>query len=238
MPRASIRLSAMKSYYDEEKQARTEIVKRRATARASFVDDWGKDQAESKTWRSRASVIGRSSVFNSGLSSMSKSRSSMAIMFERSSSVGRFTTLFNSRELGSRVNLKSNENSKQELHRKETKVSFSNVNIQEYQSTICDNPSCRLGPPVSLDWKIENSYVVDVDAFETGRGEPRDMKNMVLDCETRINIVDDSGCSKPDIYEMMKSVRKTRIQRKKTLTFLKMAPLEEALEVNCNCKGI
>jgi len=32
-------------------------------------------------------------------------------------------------------------------------VSFSNVNIREYEITICDHPETSVGPSISLGWK-------------------------------------------------------------------------------------
>eukprot|EP01082_Thalassiosira_pseudonana_P003336 g3571.t1 g3571 contig12:2345064-2346452(+) len=52
-------------------------------------------------------------------------------------------------------------------------VSFNSVAVREYDRTIGDNPSCRSGPPLSLDWSYSKASERNLDAYEEERSTQR-----------------------------------------------------------------
>ena len=46
------------------------------------------------------------------------------------------------------------------------RVSFHQIEIREYPRCLGDNPSVTFGPPMSIGWKHNQSYVLDVDQYE------------------------------------------------------------------------
>ena len=60
-------------------------------------------------------------------------------------------------------------------------VSFSTVEVREYNQTLGDNPSVRFGPPIQLDWDytLANDVPEDLDLYEARRG-PRRRKHKYL----------------------------------------------------------
>ena len=59
-------------------------------------------------------------------------------------------------------------------------VSFSNVNIREYEITICDHPETSVGPSISLGWKYNENLSFNMNTYELikdAKGR-RDCKNV------------------------------------------------------------
>ena len=59
-------------------------------------------------------------------------------------------------------------------------VSFSNVNIREYEITICDHLETSVGPSISLGWKYNENLSFNMNTYELikdAKGR-RDCKNV------------------------------------------------------------
>ena len=48
-------------------------------------------------------------------------------------------------------------------------VSFSQLEIREYDICLSDHPSCSYGPPIQLDWDYTTQRVVDIEDYESQR---------------------------------------------------------------------
>lgn len=57
----------------------------------------------------------------------------------------------------------SKEDSK---HGSKRRVSFKNIEIREYPRCLGENPSVSAGPPISIGWRHNQSYVLDLDQYE------------------------------------------------------------------------
>ena len=56
-------------------------------------------------------------------------------------------------------------------------VSFSRLNIRQYERVLGDNPSCSSGPSVSLGWKYKDVPSMDIDAYEFRRSRRHMLNN-------------------------------------------------------------
>mmetsp|Transcript_18727 Transcript_18727/g.22955 ORF Transcript_18727/g.22955 Transcript_18727/m.22955 type:complete len:304 (-) Transcript_18727:2740-3651(-) len=109
--------------------------------------------------------------------------------------------------------------SRRSLRRISSQVSFTNVEVREYDRTIGDNPSCMSGPPISLDWSYSNVSEVSVDENE----KIRDMRRRRIKNPTRMAkhkrleiLKNDLGYSEEEIKAA--TTEKKQIQRSRSLT--------------------
>lgn len=82
------------------------------------------------------------------------------------------------------------------------KVSFQFVDIREYECTLCDNPACSAGPPISLDWKYNDEYRQDFRSYEAKRYIKRIRKKneLRLPSWVREKMLKELGFSSDQIY--------------------------------------
>jgi len=133
---------------------------------------------------------------------------------------------------GSDVSASSNLSTSGNMKRS---VSFSAVNVREYDRTIGDNPSCRSGPPLSLDWSYTKATTKNLDEFELERSSQRHLyknKLHVNKYRRRNMLAFHWGHSQ----EEMKTARNhtKKLQRQRSLTQI-LLPIHMAHEV---CIGI
>jgi len=96
-------------------------------------------------------------------------------------------------------------------------VSFSSIQVREYNMTLGDHPVSKLGPPVSLDWNYESENVVDLDAYEKARQPRRHRRKLKLSYKDREKILlHDRGFSKDEVREAWLSAIEIRKQRRET----------------------
>lgn len=53
--------------------------------------------------------------------------------------------------------------------KKTTRVSFSSIQVREYERIVGDHPDTKVGPPVSIGWKFVENHEVDIDQYEADR---------------------------------------------------------------------
>ena len=118
-------------------------------------------------------------------------------------------------------------------------VSFTSVDVREYDRTVGENPSCRSGPPLSLDWSYAKKYEKpkSLDEYETEREGERvqSMQKLHVNKYRRKNLL---SFNWDKSEEEMKSARKEtkKIQRQRSLTLM-MLPLHKVEEAFINVKG-
>ena len=49
--------------------------------------------------------------------------------------------------------------------RRERRVSFDQVSVREYNIELGDNPSCSMGPPLTIGWEFDYIGSVNLDEF-------------------------------------------------------------------------
>ena len=115
--------------------------------------------------------------------------------------------------------------------RRRGSVGFKEIQIREYDQTLGDNPSVSYGPPISLDWEYTEKTPVDLDDFESHRGERRSLREMQMNYYHRKNtLMWKIGHSDEELKKATKEVNKQRFQRGVTKYFLRMSKLEEAAQ--------
>lgn len=121
------------------------------------------------------------------------------------------------------------DNSKSES-RRNRHVAFGDVELRRYFITLGDNPSCRIGPPVSLGWEYEEFTTLPVDDYETIRQPKRRSRlhQLVLNMYQRQGIMNRIGIDPEEIESIEKEMK--RIQRQRSITAA-LAPFSKVEEV-------
>jgi len=118
-------------------------------------------------------------------------------------------------------------------------VSFTSVDVREYDQTIGDNPSCRSGPPLSLDWSYSKKHKQPntLDQYEIERQDrARSLSQLHVTKYRRRNLLSFNwGHSE----EEMKSARQEtkKLQRQRSMTQM-LLPLHMAQEAFISVKGV
>lgn len=112
-------------------------------------------------------------------------------------------------------------------------VSFHSVDIREYDRTIGDNPSCRSGPPLSLDWSYSKKYEQPkcLDEYEKER-EPERVQHWnklhVNKYRRRNLLAFNWGHSEEELKSARQETKKLQRQRSMTQMLLPIHLAEEA----------
>jgi len=113
-------------------------------------------------------------------------------------------------------------------------VSFSNLQIREYDLTLGDHPSCSYGPPVSLGWDYRDAAVVPLEKYEKARSNKfprRKSSQLVLSYNVRkYLLLKTAGYTKAELREAMKEVERIKHERKMTDMMAPLEPLDEVME--------
>jgi len=96
-------------------------------------------------------------------------------------------------------------------------VSFHKVKIREYDMSIGDNPSCRLGPPVGITWNYKKEVATDLDVHENERGERRGLRELLITTSDRYDIIKESGVSSREIANTVRKVNRAKTRRVQTV---------------------
>jgi hypothetical protein len=93
-------------------------------------------------------------------------------------------------------------------------VSFSHLQVREYDITLGDNPSVSSGLPVSLDWSYDpNERVAPVDAFEAVRVR-RNSSELILTDRQRDDLLMRPDITQQDVTAVLQDVAAARLERK------------------------
>mmetsp|Transcript_23699 Transcript_23699/g.51279 ORF Transcript_23699/g.51279 Transcript_23699/m.51279 type:complete len:457 (-) Transcript_23699:49-1419(-) len=111
-------------------------------------------------------------------------------------------------------------------------VSFHSVNVRQYDRTVGDNPSCRSGPPLSLDWgyKKENAKCLDEYELERSTSRAKSLSKLHVNKYKRRNLLAFQwGHSEAEMKEARLSTKKLQRQRSMTQMLLPVHMAEEAM---------
>lgn len=100
-------------------------------------------------------------------------------------------------------------------------VSFSKLDIREYDIAISDHPSCSCGPPIQLGWSYNEQKDLKLEEYETIRSSSRSREDMLLSYHTRNYLLREyAGCSREEIENSIKEVE--RVKRDRLITDMLM----------------
>jgi len=108
-------------------------------------------------------------------------------------------------------------------------ISFSTLEIREYNITIGDNPGGRQGPPVSLDWNYcpDSTVKMCIETYEEHRGQRRSKPEMYMSGSIRMwTLMKENGFSMREIRDASKAAESIRKDRKKSIKNKKIHDLQ------------
>mmetsp|Transcript_6998 Transcript_6998/g.9380 ORF Transcript_6998/g.9380 Transcript_6998/m.9380 type:complete len:214 (+) Transcript_6998:22-663(+) len=115
--------------------------------------------------------------------------------------------------------------------RRDLSVSFSAVEIREFEIQIGDNPSVSSGPPLTIAWDHFNEAKVDIDTYEANCPQRRDRNQILLPYKERWRrLAEEANMTEDEIFEETKKVNVARRKRAETISNLDGAQWEERLE--------
>jgi hypothetical protein len=108
-------------------------------------------------------------------------------------------------------------------------VSFTSLEIREFNMTLGDHPSAVSGPPVMLDREpASEKRIITLDEYERMRGPRRGRKQLKLSFQQRRALLEkERGFTSMEIYEAWKEALLIRQQRQETL---KRGPLLNTMD--------
>lgn len=109
-------------------------------------------------------------------------------------------------------------------------IGFSTVTIRFYERILTENPSTIQGPSIGIGWTFEEKPSMDLNTYESERGEPLPSWRLVLNREERETLLSELGVSSSEIAAGVRRNNKARQQRRQTVQNLKAIKIEEALE--------
>ena len=119
-------------------------------------------------------------------------------------------------------------------------VSFSRLEIREYDIAISDHPSCSYGPPIQLGWQYRDRKAVGLEEYEKKREPRRNMNQLVLSYNVRrYLLLKRAGYSKGEIQQAMDEVERVKRERLITDMLLPTSKIDEVVEeIFDSVKGI
>jgi hypothetical protein len=88
-------------------------------------------------------------------------------------------------------------------------VSFSSLEIREYEVVIGDHPCCSRGVPVSLGWEYSEAGPLNLDEYEEGRSPRRSRFDLRTSSEERSDILSDVA-SQGDLRRAQRKMHRVR----------------------------
>lgn len=116
--------------------------------------------------------------------------------------------------------------------RLQRKVSFGEIEIRPYFTTLGDNPGSSWGAPIMLSWEFDTDAVcrLYVDEYEKQRGPLRCSKDLFLNRKVREAILTDCGFTLEEIIVASNRATLDRRRRMETVMNLRFSPVHEVLE--------
>jgi len=97
------------------------------------------------------------------------------------------------------------------IKRSTSNVSFSNLEIREYNVALSDHPDCSFGPPIQLGWEYSAQELVSVDDYEEHRSPRR--RNLVHDPYRRSCLLNEAGYTDQELQSAMEDVHRAKQER-------------------------
>lgn len=96
--------------------------------------------------------------------------------------------------------------------------SFSVVDIREHERIAGDNPCVTSGVPLGIGWGYIEHKPIELEYYESNKGQPRDKIEMLVPAEVRKKLLrDEFGVPMKDLNESIRSVNIAKRQRRSTV---------------------
>jgi len=102
----------------------------------------------------------------------------------------------------------------------DSKISFSTLEIREYNITLGDNPGGSEGPPISLDWEYNKgrTQVLTLEDYERKRAPRRSIEQLHLPAKKRSwRLLQENTVSFREMEKAAKAAEFIRKQRRKSM---------------------
>ena len=109
-------------------------------------------------------------------------------------------------------------------------VSFSQLQIREYDICLSDHPSCSYGPPIQLDWDYITQRVVDIEDYESQRLQQGRGDSPILSYNARQFLMLQKQYTPQELQEAVREVDRVKRQRLVTDLLWPVHPLDELWE--------
>lgn len=202
-------------------EAPPKSILRKTSSYASFsaADEGESASPERKSRRPLfPSMKSSSSVHSRGSVSSSSHGASVGLNLDLSNSAPRHYPRAPIRRSGSQPELVKRPKVG-EGHPMRSRVSFNSVDVRSYDRCAGDNPSCRWGVPISLDWSYSKSSSVSLDEFELERSLSRGQKGKlrgVSKYQRRTMLLQEWDVKEEELKARRKETK--RIQRERDMT--------------------
>jgi hypothetical protein len=111
------------------------------------------------------------------------------------------------------------------------RVSFHNIEIQEYPIIPGDNPAVTMGVPLTIDWEPLLKISLRVDEYEKKRpSRSRSMVELRMPMARRYQVLHSLQFSRREILRYAKQATVIRNSRKRTNSTLHLEPMQELME--------
>jgi hypothetical protein len=88
-------------------------------------------------------------------------------------------------------------------------VSFTSVEIREYNVIVGDHPCCASGFPLTLDWEYREVSNIEVDTYEEVRSPRRHKEDLKISPEERCQLLSED-CSADDLRKAQRQLHRAR----------------------------
>ena len=109
-------------------------------------------------------------------------------------------------------------------------VTFSEVQVRQYERILCENPACSAGPSIGIGWRFVEQNPLHVDEWEGKNRKGRSQSELLLSRASREKLIRKLGYSERDIAAAVRELNKVRALRRQTVNNLGAQKMEEAVE--------
>ena len=114
---------------------------------------------------------------------------------------------------------------------RESKITFTTIEIRRYERILGDNPSCSHGPALSIGWEYDRGLtsIQKIDDYEYCKNRCYDGVPILSRAE-REKMLFDLGYTRKDLSTAVRLNLKLKVQRRQTVNNLRISPMEEIFE--------
>ena len=113
---------------------------------------------------------------------------------------------------------------------KQSKVSFSTIDVRHYERIIELNPAVSSGVPIGIGWRYKRGGEISVEEFERHHSRSYKPEELLIPRAIRESMVKEFGYSQKDIADATRTCLRLKKERKQTVDNLHFQRVEEKFE--------